>query len=248
MKLIAMKCPCCNGELNVDGDREFCFCQYCGTKIMIDDEIKKAKGMALTSRTLEVDNLLKRAKRFESMGNEEQALEYYDKVLDVDADNEEAIASIERIRTTVTDINLFIKYERTTRWTPKVHLYVDGEYVGEMSRGDVKGFVCPVGSHTIRLMMDEIDIKAGYYVPDKYVEGSLTFGFWDFRGLMAVPGGGVRVITKNRKLDNVPIIGGDTSDTYQPSGETKNGSGCFTKIGIAFVVLVILALIGSCSS
>ena len=37
MKIISLKCPECNATLSIEGDRKYCFCQYCGTKILIDD-------------------------------------------------------------------------------------------------------------------------------------------------------------------------------------------------------------------
>lgn len=40
MKLIEMKCPSCGAALQVEEGRQFTFCQYCGTKIMISDEEK----------------------------------------------------------------------------------------------------------------------------------------------------------------------------------------------------------------
>lgn len=39
--ILNLKCPNCGGELQVQSDREFCFCQYCGTKILLSDENKK---------------------------------------------------------------------------------------------------------------------------------------------------------------------------------------------------------------
>lgn len=33
-----VKCPSCGGELMVkDGNRDFMFCEYCGTKVRLDD-------------------------------------------------------------------------------------------------------------------------------------------------------------------------------------------------------------------
>ena len=34
---ISLKCPECNANLSVDESLKQCFCQYCGTKIMLDD-------------------------------------------------------------------------------------------------------------------------------------------------------------------------------------------------------------------
>ncbi len=43
MKLIEIKCPNCNASLEVDADRQFLFCQYCGTKIAVDDEVNRSE-------------------------------------------------------------------------------------------------------------------------------------------------------------------------------------------------------------
>ena len=37
MQIISLKCPECNATLSIEGERKFCFCQYCGTKILVDD-------------------------------------------------------------------------------------------------------------------------------------------------------------------------------------------------------------------
>nr|DAG67386.1 MAG TPA: DNA-directed RNA polymerase [Bacteriophage sp.] len=38
MKLISLTCPNCNANLDdIDSSRPFCYCQYCGTKIALDD-------------------------------------------------------------------------------------------------------------------------------------------------------------------------------------------------------------------
>lgn len=38
MRLISMKCPECKANLSVEEGRKYCFCQYCGTKIMLEDD------------------------------------------------------------------------------------------------------------------------------------------------------------------------------------------------------------------
>lgn len=37
MKLISLKCPECKADLNIEEGRKMCYCQYCGTRILIDD-------------------------------------------------------------------------------------------------------------------------------------------------------------------------------------------------------------------
>lgn len=38
MKVKRLKCPECGANLDIEEGRSFCFCQYCGCKIMLDDE------------------------------------------------------------------------------------------------------------------------------------------------------------------------------------------------------------------
>lgn len=38
MKIIKLTCPNCNANLDLDSEREFGFCQYCGTKVYIQEE------------------------------------------------------------------------------------------------------------------------------------------------------------------------------------------------------------------
>ena len=41
MRLYQMKCPACGGTIEVDENRDSCFCSYCGTKVYIDDEAQR---------------------------------------------------------------------------------------------------------------------------------------------------------------------------------------------------------------
>lgn len=38
VQLIAVKCPACGADINVENTREFSFCTYCGTKILMNNE------------------------------------------------------------------------------------------------------------------------------------------------------------------------------------------------------------------
>ena len=43
MKLISIKCPYCNADLTIDRNRKSLFCEYCGGKIIIDDEVDRTE-------------------------------------------------------------------------------------------------------------------------------------------------------------------------------------------------------------
>lgn len=40
VKMISLKCPECGAHLSIEEGHKQCFCQYCGTKIMLDDGSK----------------------------------------------------------------------------------------------------------------------------------------------------------------------------------------------------------------
>lgn len=38
MKVVSLTCPGCGANLSIEDGRKQCFCEYCGMKIMLDDE------------------------------------------------------------------------------------------------------------------------------------------------------------------------------------------------------------------
>ena len=40
IKVIPLNCPKCNAEITLDGDRDFGFCSYCGTRIVLQNDNK----------------------------------------------------------------------------------------------------------------------------------------------------------------------------------------------------------------
>ena len=87
MTLIALKCPNCSGDVQLDDGREFGFCIYCGTRIMISDFVTRKieidySGKASSYADIALDWL--------NRGEMERAREYADKALDLDPSNPDA--------------------------------------------------------------------------------------------------------------------------------------------------------------
>lgn len=55
MKLISLKCPYCGAQLQINAEKEYVFCEHCGTKILIDNEISR----------LQIDNAEEAGYQFE---------------------------------------------------------------------------------------------------------------------------------------------------------------------------------------
>lgn len=90
--MIELKCPNCNADIELDDSRELGFCRYCGTKILIERNKSKIDGIA------NVESLLKRAKQFLDSCQVSKAEEYYNKVLDIEPDNQTALAALNKIK------------------------------------------------------------------------------------------------------------------------------------------------------
>src|SRR5574344_187121 len=95
MKLVAAKCPNCGANIEVDKNSDKTECEYCHTKIAVDDAIAKYKvevsGSVEVSNLPKALNLLKLGKRHYDDGEYSEAYKEYSKAIELDPDNIEAI-------------------------------------------------------------------------------------------------------------------------------------------------------------
>lgn len=96
--MLQLKCPNCGANITLDNTRDFGFCSYCGTKILLDEYKKRVDGVP------GIDNLLLRADDFLKKGDAEKAKEYYNRVLDIDIYNDKANHGLNMIKKREDDI------------------------------------------------------------------------------------------------------------------------------------------------
>ncbi len=109
MPFVEAKCTSCGATLTVDDNKEAAICEYCGVPYIVEKAINNFhisgnSNISVASAVVNIhgngptaENLLKRAEQFEKSGNILKALEYYDRVLDLEAENKVAIMSVDRI-------------------------------------------------------------------------------------------------------------------------------------------------------
>ncbi len=94
MELISLTCKKCNGEIQLDRSKEFGFCTYCGTKVMIQEEVQKIKvehtGSVNINTSRREENYMRLAGNALKNGNYEEAYTYYTKTLECNCDLWEA--------------------------------------------------------------------------------------------------------------------------------------------------------------
>ncbi len=91
MAIVAVRCPSCNGDVELDQDREFGFCVYCGTKIFIPNAIQRVKGTVSIDNSAAIQSLMVLAKRSRHINNYSEAIRHYDAILALSPQNNEAI-------------------------------------------------------------------------------------------------------------------------------------------------------------
>lgn len=253
MKIIALKCPNCNADIELDQDREFGFCNYCGTKIMIADAVQKVSGTVNINRSSEINNILKRAKDYEGRQMLDEAEKYYDRALDIDMDNQEAQEGLERVKTTILEPNVIIERpELEGSYAEQIVVSEDGEEVCRLGLGERSFIECPVGRHVFDIRTRNEAIKARITIKDRRDSAKVSLWFQRGYGLYGNAEGSAKIVTKGANavpaetksvnINDTPT-GGGGFNVYL-GGKPKK-SGCLTKILIAFGILLLLGIIGS---
>lgn len=87
MAMVSVKCTSCGGEIQLDDKKESGFCLHCGTKVVFMEAVQKVELV----NGPKIDNFMKIAKVAFEDGNNTEAVDYFNKVLEIDSDNWEAI-------------------------------------------------------------------------------------------------------------------------------------------------------------
>ena len=99
MAFIPAKCTQCGASIEVDDSLDAGICKFCGTAFVTEKVINNYNIQSATINVAGVDinNLLLRATQFENANDVDKAIEYYNRILDIDANRSEAIQGIKRL-------------------------------------------------------------------------------------------------------------------------------------------------------
>lgn len=152
MAFIALRCPSCGAEINLDKSREFGFCSYCGTKIMQERQIIEHRGSITLDRSSEINGLLSRARTLTAQGRIIEAGHYYERALTLDPNNIEAQQGLNRAETTITGPNVFITRVGTNcAKGVKMNIPVNGNKLLSLLDNESGQLTLPVGKHELTL-------------------------------------------------------------------------------------------------
>lgn len=106
-KLVPAKCTSCGGQLTVNPSQQAAVCPFCNSAFIVEQAINNYNiqmngTLSVGSATINVqglnsDNLIARAKSFEEQDDFDNALIYFNRVLDMDINNDEAKQGVQRV-------------------------------------------------------------------------------------------------------------------------------------------------------
>ena len=91
MGMIALKCPQCGADIQLDDTREFGFCNYCGTKVMQDKVVVEHTGAVVIDESDALEKLYKAARNARDASDDLTALRHYENLSAKDPDNWEPV-------------------------------------------------------------------------------------------------------------------------------------------------------------
>lgn len=115
MSLIDLDCPKCGAGLQLDSTLKQGFCQYCGHKILIQDEVQKVEITNLPK----IQNYISLATSSLEDFHFDKALEYFYKVLEIDSENQLA-GALKTIAETLNRVS-FLDYKDEAAFSGKNH-------------------------------------------------------------------------------------------------------------------------------
>ena len=103
MALVPAKCTQCGATIKVDSSQDAGICEYCGMAFVTEkvinnyNNIYNIENAVINVQGANIENILKRAQNFEKNHDFDRAIEYYEKVLDIDAENSVAKTAIKKL-------------------------------------------------------------------------------------------------------------------------------------------------------
>lgn len=137
-----VKCPNCGASMEIQENRDFAFCSFCGTKIIVNEVVE-------VNRENEINNLLNRAYEYEMKHDYAKAREYCNKVLDIDSKNEFARALEKRLDSAAPINNVIVKYISSIGEKFKLRITLDGFTWHTIEPNGEFSLRLPVGAHNI---------------------------------------------------------------------------------------------------
>lgn len=174
MGFIPLVCPMCGANIELDGNREYGFCQYCGTKIVHDHQDIHISGSVNIDRSRENESLLMRAKTLMARAGRKRHGFFMKRCSKRMDNNVEAGNALRAIESVIIEPNLTIRDTKKTAYT-YINVKIDNTYKAKIATGSSKSFVLPCGNHTVTISCSAVEKKTfPIFIRDRYSKWSIV--------------------------------------------------------------------------
>ena len=138
-KFTPLVCELC-GSNDIVKETELFVCQHCGTKYSLEAARRMMFGDAVqvtVDNSAQIGNLLTRAWSFAAEQNWPRTLEYFDRVLDLDPQNAEANAALNKLKARAAGPN--VQIVMSAFGATFLDIFIDGRNIGFLRRESMIG-------------------------------------------------------------------------------------------------------------
>ena len=151
MPFIALRCPQCGAEIQLDNTREFGFCNYCGTKILQDKQIIEKR--VVYDHSKDIENNVQLGYRYFNNKEYKKAYQCFEKVLGWDVNNADANKMLDVLSNRKNTPNLYLRLNTTFYFSLKILL--DGALVGKLSSSHPVYLNVSPGKHSLTFIRNK---------------------------------------------------------------------------------------------
>lgn len=171
--IVSLKCPGCGANMDVDDSRDFCFCSYCGYKIVNMKEKVEISGAVKIDNSQAIQSLLIRAQQLENSGNVSEAVACYNRVLEMSPHDATAVNAMNRLNTVITEPNVTIQF--VSEANPVAVLRVEsGKFKTVVNNGGTMAITLPIGNNVIKLKGKK-GYKREIYIADRTTKVKILY-------------------------------------------------------------------------
>lgn len=162
MPFVQAKCPNCGGFLAVNSTHDAAVCQFCNAPFIVEKAIINYNVAVNGNVSVEtanitvssgptVSSLLTRANDYFAAKDFSKALEYYDRVLDLDPTNDEAKTQIATIKKPHGNNLIITRADTYLLSLRKATISLDGHEIGNLKNGGSAEYCIALGKHQLSI-------------------------------------------------------------------------------------------------
>ncbi len=171
MSFIALKCPSCGADINLDSNREFGFCSYCGTKIVQDKQV--VEKHVIYDHSKDVINNINMGHKYFADHQWKKAYQCFEKALKWDSKNGDANKMFNLLVQRKNSPNVYLSL--TGGFITSYKIRIDNLYDYKLTPGARINLSLDKGKHTMVLQKGDMMSSLCFSLKDEFDKVRIDF-------------------------------------------------------------------------